>query len=283
MNETTLPRIYTSPLQSPETVEIIADMDMLESKLENMPNVETEEQAEVVSEYRAQFRSKAKMLDKNRLEMTAGARQTVSMLNDAFKPIIERTERCVQLADNKLLPYMQERERIRREEERKAAELKAEEDRKARVLKEKQEEADLIAANTKDAAALTKANKSVEEARSGLDALHRTPVTAPVKKSVTGMLGSGTALRQNWKYRISDFSKIPDEYLVPEVERLNKGVLNKMAKSDQENLRIVVHVGIIQIFTDFRFCFQIIKGIVGACFYSHSLPPIPLCLAVLLF
>jgi hypothetical protein len=52
---------------------------------------------------------------------------------------------------------------------------------------------------------------------------------------VTGVLGSKTGIRKVWKYRISDFSKIPDEWLIPEEERLAKGKLNAVAKRDQEN------------------------------------------------
>jgi len=236
MNEPTkMPRIYTDPSQSEETVIIIGDMDMLESKLENMPNVETAEQAEIVSEYRAQFRTKRNALDKERLKLTAGARQTVSDLNDKYNAILDRVDRCTQLADNKLLPYMRERERIRRKEEQDRIDAQAEEDRLAKESKDAEDEANRIAAESQDAEALTVANKKVDDARAGLDALRRTPVAKPAAKSVTGMLGSSTGMRKNWKYRISDFSLIPDEYLIPEEDRLAKGKLNAIAKSDQQN------------------------------------------------
>ncbi len=237
MNEPqTMPRIFTDPSQSELTVRIISDMDMLESKLENMPDVETEDQAELVSEYRAQFRAKHRQLDAERKLMTAGARQTVQMLNDKYNRILERVERCTQLADNKLMPYMQERERIRREEEQKRIDAQKAEDEAKRKADEAEREADRIANETQDAAALTEANKKVEDARAGLDELKRTPLARPsVAKSVTGKLGSSTGLRKVWKYRIEDFSKIPDDYLIPEADRLASGVLNKIAKADQEN------------------------------------------------
>ncbi len=235
MNEP-MPRIYTDPSQSEVTVNLLSDMDMLESKLEKMPDVETEEQAELVSEYRAQFRAKHIALNKERLKMTEGSRATTAMVNDKYNAILDRMDRCTQLADNKLLPYMQERERIRREEEAKQLRQKAEEDEAARRLKAEEDKANRIAAETQDAEALTQANEKVEDAREGLNELRRTPLARPATpKSVTGVLGSSTGMRKVWRYKITDFSKIPDEYLIPEDERLDKGVLNKIAKSQQEN------------------------------------------------
>lgn len=235
MNEP-MPRIYTDPSQSEVTVGLLSDMDMLESKLENMPNVATEEQAELVSEYRAQFRAKHNALDKERLKMTEGSRATTKMVNDKYNQILDRMNRCTQLADNKLMPYMQERERLRREAEQKAADQKREEEAAAKKAKEAEDEANRVAAESQDAEELHEAESKVDDARDGLDALRRTPMPTPtVRKSVTGTLGSSTGMRQNWKYKISDFSKIPDEYLIPEEERLNKGALNKLAKGEQGN------------------------------------------------
>lgn len=235
MNEP-MPRIYTDPSQSEVTVNLLSDMDMLESKLENMPNVEDEQQAELVSEYRAQFRAKHIALDKERLKMTEGSRATTKMVNDKYNAILDRMNRCTQLADNKLLPYMQERERLRREAEQKRIDQEREEAAAEEARKAAEDEANRIAAESQNAEELHEAEAKVDEARDGLDALRRTPMPAPApKKSVTGVLGSSTGMRQNWKYKISDFSKIPDEYLIPEEERLNKGVLSKMARSQQEN------------------------------------------------
>lgn len=239
MNETTkMPRIYTDPNQSPATVEIISDMDMLEDKLTNMPNVASDDEAEIVSEYRAQFRAKATALDKERLQMTEGARSTVSMVNDKYRAIIERAKRCTQLADNKLLPYMQERERKRREADAERERQLREEREAQRRSDDAEAEARRIAAETQDAEALKDAETTVKEAREGLDALRRTPVAKPEKKSVEGVLGSSTGMMKVWRYRITDFSKVPDEWLIPEEDRLHKGKLNTVAKRDQVNAHV---------------------------------------------
>ena len=236
MNEPTkMPRIYTDPSQSELTVSIVNDMDTLEDKLTNMPNVATAEQAEVVSEYRAQFKAKARDLDKERKEMTAGARATVTLLNDKYNVIIARATRCTQLADNKLLPYLQEQERIRLQQERERREAEEKRANAERIAKEAQEDAERIARETQDAVALREAEDKVKESRETLDQISRTPTVKAPKKSVTGVLGSKTGIRKVWKYRISDFSKVPDEWLIPEVERLDKGKLNTVAKRDQDN------------------------------------------------
>lgn len=235
MNEaTTMPRIYTDPSQSALTMEIISRMDLLEEKLINMPNVENNDQAEIVSEYRAQFRKQARDLDTERKEMTAGARDTVSRMNDKYNAIIDRAKRCTQLADNKLLPWMQKRERIRLREEKKRKD--AEEEQRQALQKEQEAivEADRVAAESQSAEVLAQAEVKVTEAREGLDSLRRTPVAKPEAKSIIGKLGSPTGIRKVWHYRIANFSQIPDEWLISEDERLDKGKLNTVAKRDQD-------------------------------------------------
>ena len=229
-----MPRIYTDPSQSKTTVAIVSDMDMLEEKLINMPDVKTDEEAEMVSEYRAQFNGKAKLLDKERLEMTTGARDTVKMLNDKYNVIIERSKRMVQLADNKLLPFMRKREEERREADRKRHEQEEAERKAAREAQDAIDEANRVANETQDAEALQEAEAVVEEARAGLDALKKTPVARATERSVQGSLGSKTSVIKVWKYRLTDINKVPEDYLVPPEERLHKGALNAVAKRDQD-------------------------------------------------
>ncbi len=231
----TMPKIYTAPEQSKEARELIADLGVLEEKLGAVPDkVETEKDAEIVSEYRAQFNKRKKDLDEQRLEMTSGARETITMVNSAFKLIIERAERAVQLCDNMLKPYLAEQRRIREEAEREERERKEEERRRQEQLEREAEEAKRIAQESTDKAALTEAEKKVADARSDVDEIRRTPAKPKPKKSVTGSLGSKTGLRKIWKYRVVDIDKVPEEYLLPPEDRVKKGELNKIAKKDQE-------------------------------------------------
>lgn len=230
-----MPKIYTAPEQSKEARELIADLGVLEEKLGAVPDtVESEKDAEIVSEYRAQFNKRKKELDKQRLEMTAGARQTITMVNDQFRLIIERADRAIQLCDNLLTPYLAEQRRIREEAERAERERKAEEERARQEAARAIEQAQRIAEESTDKAALVEAEKDVAEARAELDEISRQPAKKKVAKSVTGSLGSKTGLRKIWKYRVVDIDKVPEEYLLPPEDRVKKGELNKIAKKDQE-------------------------------------------------
>jgi hypothetical protein len=58
-------------------------------------------------------------------------------------------------------------------------------------------------------------------------------MAAPAKTLATSH-GSKVQLRRDWKYRVVDITKVPEEYLVPADERVQKGKLNAMAKKDKE-------------------------------------------------
>jgi hypothetical protein len=237
MSETPL-KIYTDPNQSESTVKILGNVLMLESKLENMPAVETAEQAEIVSEYRAQLNRQAKELDKERLAMTAPVREHITMLNQKYNVHIERAERACKLCDNLLMPYMKEQRRKREEAERKAAAEKRAEEEARQVAEEAERAAEKIAAETQDAEALKEAESRVTAAKAGLNELRSRPVAPTPAKSVVGMLGSATGLRKIWKYKLVDISKVPEAYLLPPEERLQKKALNQIAKRDQETAHV---------------------------------------------
>ena len=231
----TMPKIYTAPEQSKEARELIADLGILEEKLGAVPDeVTTEKEAEIVSEYRAQFNKRKKELDAQRLAMTAGARETITMVNNAFRTIMERAERAIHLCDNMLRPYLEEQRRTREEAERAERERKAEEQRRQEELQRQADEAKRIAAESTDKAALTEAEKKVADARSSVDEIRRTPAKAAPKKSVTGSLGSKTGLQRVWKWRVVDIDKVPEKYLVDPEDRVKRGELTKLAKKEQD-------------------------------------------------
>jgi len=235
-----VPTIYTDPSQSESTVVILGKMQELEKHLENMPEVADEEQASLVSEYRTQLKLQAKELDTERLGMTKPIRELTTTLNQKYNVHIERAERAARLCDNLLMPYMQEQKRIREEAERAAAEAKREEDKLKAEEEAALKRAQQIATETADAAALTEAEGDVSEARAALNKLGTRTSKAPMApaKSVTGALGSKTGLREVWKYKVVDISKVPEEYLLPPEERVRKGELNKVAKSQQGNAAV---------------------------------------------
>ena len=238
MNETTAPTIMTDPSQSAETVNILNDILQLESYLENMPDVDTAEQAEVVTEYRAQLRRRVKDLNEERLTMTKPIRELTTTLNQKYNVHIERAERAAKLCDNLLMPYMRELQRQREEAERAERERREEEERAAREKAEAEAEAERIAKDEKDAEALKEAEQKVEEARAGLDAVRSRPAGQSVAKSVKGAMGSTTGLRKVWRYKVVDISKVPEEFLVDPEDRVRRGDLNKIAKRDQQDAHV---------------------------------------------
>ncbi len=231
----TQPVIYTDPSQSEATVVILDNMQVLESKLENMPPVTTADHAEIVSEYRAQIKKQAKSLNDERLSMTAPLREITTRLNQKYNVHIERAERASKLADNLLMPWMQEQRRIREEAEALERKAKQEEADAQRKEDEALAEAQRIASETKDAVALGEAEEKVNEARAGLNKLRTRPVMPTVAKTIEGALGSKTGLREIWKYRVVDISKVPEEFLVDPADRVRKGEINKIAKRDQKD------------------------------------------------
>lgn len=228
-----MPTIYTDPTQSQATVKLLTDIDELEEALDNMNVVETEEQAGFVSEYRTQLRTKLRELDTERKEMTAPLRQLQAKLNDKYRVHIERAERIVQLCDNMLKPYLEERRRQREAEERAERERREAEKRARAEAEAAEREAARIAQETTDKAALKEAERRVEESRAAADELRRTPTRKPTPKGVTGTLGSQTGLRDNWKWRVVDIDKVPEEFLVPPEERVQRGKLTNIARSQK--------------------------------------------------
>ena len=226
------PTIYTDPSQSPETVVILTKMQELEKHLENMPDVTNEQAASLVSEYRTQLRKQAKELDTERLEMTKPIRDLTTTLNQKYNVHIERAERAAKLCDSLLMPWMKEQKRLRDEAEAKARQEAEEVARLKKAEDDALRKAQQIATETADAEGLKEAELDVNEARAALNELGtRTglkPNAPPPAKSVTGALGSTTGLREVWKYRVVDISKVPEEYLVDPEDRIKKRELNKI-------------------------------------------------------
>lgn len=63
-------------------------------------------------------------------------------------------------------------------------------------------------------------------------------VSAASVKRVVGTYGSYTTLRDNWTYEVVDIAKVPDAFLVPAEERIQKSVLNALAKSQKDKANV---------------------------------------------
>lgn len=231
----TMPRIYTDPSQSEETRAIVADLDVLDTKLEAIPDeIETEKDAEIVGEYRAQFNKRVKDLEKERKEMTAPLLEVKRSLDGKYNAIKERCQRAIQLCDNMLRPYLAEQRRIREEaevEERRRKEAEAQADREA---EEALKEAQRIAEESTEKAELKDAESKVAEARTAVNEVRSRPAKPKPAKSVTGSFGSKVGISKVWKWRIVDISKVPEEFMLPPEECVKRGELTKIAKKDQD-------------------------------------------------
>ena len=233
------PVILTDPSQSQEVVITLGKMQELEKHLENMPEVATADDASLVSEYRTQLKKQARDLDNERKTMTEPLRSLTTTLNQKFNVHIERAERAAKLCDNLLMPYMREQKRIREEAEAAERARKAEEQRLRQEEEETLRKAQQIAAETKDATALKAAEAGVSAAKAALNQLGtRTSEQIVPSKSVTGSLGAKTGLREIWKYRVVDISKVPEEYLVDPEDRIRKRELNLIAKSQKGDAHV---------------------------------------------
>jgi len=121
---------------------------------------------------------------------------------------LESAERIVKQA---MSAYDAEQERIRREEERRLAEIarKAEEERRIQEAIAAEEEARRNGA-TKEEAAI-----EVEEILS--EPVYVAPVVVP---KATPKMQGGPVYRTVWKFRITDAAKIPREYLTPDTVKI---------------------------------------------------------------
>lgn len=198
-----------------ERTEVIEAADVLAEKAAKYTHVTDENHAALVGEFRARLNDHIKALDKERLEMGAGARETLARINAKYNEKIEELRTYLKQVDSGLRVFLQDQRR------------RAEEAERAR------QEAERAAAKARAAEV-----KAAEKA--GIEPPPPEPpppvVTIPTK--IVGTAGSKVGTREVWKYRITNISKVPAAYLVPPEERVNKSVLNALAKSQKDKAKV---------------------------------------------
>lgn len=271
MTTETMPTIYIDPSQKASAMALIEQGEVLLQKAEKYDTVVSDGDAEVLSELRARMNKAAGDLDKERLEMTAGARETVARLNDKFNARITPMKQQVARLDSLVKKYLQDKEakrqaelRAQREQEQRLAREREEAERKAR----EQEDAARRAAEAAQRAAEQAAEATSKKARAEAERAAREAEAARQKaederrraeeeqerlraeqernaqavqvisteqtKSIAGTYGSTTGMRDNWVWELEDITKVPEAYLLPPVERLDKKLLNTAAKSKKD-------------------------------------------------
>jgi len=223
--------IYTEITQSKNAVAILAEVKELLSQVEKLGTIETEEQAAAVGEFRQQISVRKRELDNERKEMVAPALQIQRSLNDKFKEPLAELDRIKGSCDKLLLEWTREQERIAREAEQ--ARLKKEQEE--REAEEARIEAERLAQLAETEDEVLEAQAAVEESIERTDSVRQQVVPKAPEKTgqVTGTQGAKVSKVDNWKYRIVDINAVPEEFLRPPEERVNKLALNKVAKSQK--------------------------------------------------
>lgn len=199
-----------------ERSETIEAAEVLASKVEKYTVVKDETHAALVGEFRARLNAHIKALDTERLEMGEGARRTLARINEKYNAKINELKGYLAQVDSGLRTYLAEQRR------------KAEEAERAR------RQAEIEAASAREA-------ELAQAAELGIEAPPPPPpepLPPAIVTNITGTAGSKVGTREVWKYRIVDIKKVPEQYLVPPEERVNKAVLNALAKSQKENAKV---------------------------------------------
>lgn len=200
-------------------VALIEAAEVLIEKASNYQTIKTEADASLVGEYRARLNKHITDLDNERLEMGKGLRDTLAKINEKFNTPINLLKQKLAQVDAVLRAYLAEQRRLADEAE--ARRKEAEETARREREREVQQAAELGI-----------------EAPAPLPPPVMTDVVMPSPTKIAGTYGSKIGTREVWKYKIVDIKKVPEAYLVPPEERVNKSVLNALAKSQKGNASV---------------------------------------------
>lgn len=148
------------------------------------------------------IKEKASELDSLRKSMTKPLDETKRKIMDLFRFPLDKLSKAELKIKNTMLNYMKEQERIRREQELK---LQAEAEKKRKELEEK-------AAKAREEGKEAKAEQYETKAENAV-----APVLAPRVDKVKGIV-----TKTIWRAKITNLGAIPKEYLIPNMEALNK-------------------------------------------------------------
>ena len=177
------------------------------------------------------IKARAKELDEKRKELTLPLDALKKKWMDWFRTPLAKLEQAEIAVKRHMITFQEEQERIRREAERQAAEAARKErermDREAAVLAERARK-DAAAAEARAAAlaadgkperaeALRAAAAEKEQSRAAdVAALQMASACMPVAPviDIPRAEATGTGMRENWKFEITDINQIPREYLM---------------------------------------------------------------------
>lgn len=222
--------------------------------------ISTDEDSIIAQEARANINTKIKTLDEARKSLTRPIDAAKKVIMDFFGGPIAMLEQAKSGIDRKVLAFDNEQEAIRKEAQRKveaaaAAERKRLQDeaderiRKAEAdaaEKRREAEAARAAGDAAQAAKLeSQAEKVEEKAAARVEVLQEraASVVAPIIQAQTAR-ASGSSFRDNWKFRVTDKSKIKDSFLMTVTNDAAIEAIVKSMKGDAEAIKAVVGDGI---------------------------------------
>lgn len=179
-----------------------------------------------------------KRLEETRTSITGPMNAALKRVNDFFRAPADRLATIERTIKGKLSAFATEQERIQREEQRKAEEAARREREKqeaaAREARRKAEEeaaelrrkaeAEAAAGRAAEAAKLAaRAEQKIERAEAKAETLEAAAaqVVAPVVQVDTPKV-AGLAMRDVWKFEITDPSKINPAFLIPDEQKIRK-------------------------------------------------------------
>lgn len=232
--------------QDPSARDLVERANILAAKVDRYLEIQDEDEASRAQELLDQLKRQKKNIEAKRKELGAPFREGLNNLNAEFKPYVEMIDQEIGRLNPAVTAYMVRKQR----EEQKAREAeekkRREEERKARERVEAQykEELENLEAEyeqTKDA----KKKRLIEDEINGLrrqlgmalKKFEEEPDKKPKHHEPTrleGVHGSRSTLRTDYVYELVDIDKVPEKYLKPPEERLDRSALRKAAREKKK-------------------------------------------------
>lgn len=223
------------------------------------------ESSVMAQETRAKLNTRIKDLDARRLTITRKMDAAKQDIMELFAGPIGVLRQAMAIFDTKVLAYDDEQEAIRKEAQRKVeAAAATERQRLQDEANERQRKADAEAAakrkaaedaaaagRTEEAAKLSaQADRVIEKAVARVEVLQdrAAQVVAPIIQAQTAK-ASGSSFRDNWKWRLTDRSKINAAFLMVVTNDPAIDAIVKSMKGNAEQIKAVVGEGI-EIYND---------------------------------
>lgn len=200
--------------------EMTKELNTIEKKTENLLKIEDEKQYDKANEFLLTIKTKEKQLDTERKSITNPINESLDAVNNIYMPRIKKCKELQGVLKDAMSSYLREEqkkldleeERIRKEQEKKNA---------------NREKKGLEPIDFEDASDLVEVLDTRTETKSGK-----------------------TSAKKEWKFKILDMKKIPNEYLEKTlVLALEEGLLDKIIKQAiKEGIREIQGV---EIYEDF--------------------------------